>query len=742
MLPISKIINKINPQKETGSFTKEELFLALVISENSVKSGIWVFEEGEGKVLSLGSVETWDGKAPEELIVASDASIAAAVTLLPELSDKQPGRVVLGLPENWLEEGSIKNEKVKLLQNICKKLLLTPLGYVVTSEAMAHQIKKEEGAQTSVIFVTLEETEILVSVLARGKYLGSKVVGRSSNLALDVEEGLLRFDLNEDLPQRIVLIDGKELQEARDKLVSYPWVGPGDRKLKFLHLLKVDLVDKNFEVTSVVFAGSKEIGPKKVETKIETQIEEGVSKIEAPLKEEIGLENESFGFIEGADISQTSDFANSKAADEPVENFPKPTVFPSTAFKVPKFSLRFLGHFLRKIGKLFSGFGFNLGKGFFLLFLGILAVFFGLGFTYYQVVKADVTLLVQPQRIEKEFDFTISSKITSVDLEKMILPAEEITAKSSNSRSVDVKGKKTVGDKATGEIVIYNGTDKQKTYSKNTSIKATDGLKFVFKEEVVVPAKSTDLTASPPIDRWGEQKTTVEASDIGAQYNISSGSTLSFDSRDASSSSMLVKTPSGFSGGSSREILAVSKEDRDTLEKALISELVSSAKDDLQKKIEVLGNLLPDSFQLKNKSSNFNHDIGDEASSLTLDENITVSANYFNDENLKLLVDRLVASEISNEFENEPVNNQIDFSLKDKDGGIYHAKIVRDYLPKIEASQIALSLKAKPFLKAKSILEEFKSAAGYEISITPKIFSRLKFFPLREQNIRVTIKPI
>lgn len=772
MLPISKIINKINQKKEEGTFSKEELFLSLVISENSVKSGIWVFEEGFGVVLSFGSVESWDGKTPEELIVAADASIAAAVTLLPELSDKQPSRVVLGLPEDWLEEGSIKSGKVKLLQNICKKLLLTPLGYVVTSEALAHQLKKEEGGQTSAIFVTLEETEISVAVIVRGKYLGCKVVGRSSNLALDIEEGLLRFDLSEDLPQRIILIDGKELQEARDILVSYPWVGPGERKLKFLQLPKVDLAQKNYEVTSVVLAGSKEIGPKKVETKIETQIEE-----EVPLKEEFTKEEnleeknieieeiQNFGFIEDQDIVKTSGFVDREEEIEPKEDLPTPgkdknelevlpnqrpflseeikeTVFPSTAFKTPKFSLYFLINFLKKIGHFFSGFRLNFGKGLIFLFLGIFVVLLGFAFTYYKIVKADVSLMVKPQNIVKEFDFTVSSKVNSVDVDKMILPTEEVAVDSSNSRSVDVKGKKTVGDKASGEITIYNGTDKTKTYPKGTAIKGGGNLRFLFKEEVIVPAKTTDLTATPPIDRWGEKKITVEASDIGAQYNIASGSTLSFDSGNASSSSMLVKNINGFSGGSSREILAVSKEDRDTLERTLISELTASTKDDLQKKVEKLGHLLPDSFQLKNKSSNFNHDVGDEASILTLDEKITLSSLYFKDENLNILVDKLVSSSLSSDFENTPVNNSVNFTLKDKDKGIYHAKVTRDYLPKIDTSTISTNLKAKPFFMAKTFLEGFKTAAGYEISITPKIFSKLKFFPLREQNIRVTVKPV
>ncbi len=85
--------------------------------------------------------------------------------------------------------------------------------------------------------------------------MGSKIVGRSNSLALDLEEGLLRFNFENALPVRILLLGGKPLEEEKQALISYPWVAPdSEKKLSFLQFPKVDVAEDNFETSAVILA--------------------------------------------------------------------------------------------------------------------------------------------------------------------------------------------------------------------------------------------------------------------------------------------------------------------------------------------------------------------------------------------------------------------------------------------------------------------------------------------------------
>lgn len=755
MLPL-KIFDKMNRHGND-----EEVYLALVIGQKKVKSGIWSLGSEDEKILAYGSFETWGGDSAEELIVAADSSIAKAVASLPEVSKIQPNKVILGLPQLWLEGDDVKKEKKEILQTLCRKLLLSPQGFLVTPEAVTFFLKKQEGELASAILVNLEETEIIVSLITRGKFLGSRIISRSDNLALDLEEGLLRFEIQGDFPPRIILIDGENLNRAAQILVSYPWINPGrEGKTNFLQLPKVESAPENFEISAIVSSGSREIRPKgereiaKPQELPSLQKPQDIQETQEPheLAAPEVIIKEDFGFVEGKDVLQgvetTLEENREEVPPESVQNNfsqehleeddPKQTIFsPVKKVKIlfkPKINLRFLRYVLMP-------FKF-LGKGVLPFLLGIFLIAGLLGVTYWGVVKAEVNLFVQPSRIEEEADFSVSTGASTISLEEMVLPAVEVSVEVSDNKQAEVKGKKTVGDKAGGEIVIYNGTDKARIYGKGAVIKGPGGLKFVLVQETSVPSKTTDLNASPPIDKWGEKKVGVEAAEIGTQYNISANSSLVLESLPATGSGLLIKNPEAFSGGTSREIQAVSKEDKTGLQKDLFVLLEEKAKNEITSKVSSQGHLLPDSIELKNKTEKFNHEVGDEAGQLSLETKAFFRAYFFKDEDIRKMGDELISPLIPENYGKEPVKEEKDFALKDKKKNLYHAKFTRDFLPVVNEEEIGRQLRAKSFKKAKGIIEETKVVAGYEIVIKPKLLSRLGLLPFKTENIKVTVKGI
>lgn len=789
MLPMSTTLEKINPLEGKNTLSTTEFYLTLVITDKKVKSGIWVADEEGVRNLAFGSPENWSGENAEELIVAADSSIASAVANLPLMAGKQPSKVIFGLPEYWVRENSINKEKSNILQTVCKKLLLKPMGFVVTPEAIAYFLKKEEGGFPQAVLVSLGETEIIVSLIIQGKFLGSKVVGRSDNLALDLEEGLLRFDYHGELPSRILLIndgDGENLEDDKQNLVAYPWIGPeGGKKLNFLQLPKVEIAREGIEVSSVVLAGGRELGqepkPSTDYQELVTEEKTGIGETEPvlPAKEEEKEEEWSeadFGFIQDKDvlleippgrpeekveekIEEKKQIIETVAEEAPrlpevqeetmpkkrirLPNLPlkniilKPIAFIKRIFPFKRPKVRQETKFLPVIGKESS-------RPFRLILLPaifFLMIFSGGFFGFWKFCLAEVKIFIRPLRVDKAIEFTISSKISSVDEVKMMIPSRQLSIEIDGEKTAAVTGKKTVGDKATGEVVIYNGTDKTKTFPKGTILKGPGGLKFILAEEASVSGKLTDLGAVPPVDKWGEKKVPAAAAEIGAQYNLAGSSTLSLEGI-ATSSSWLIRNPTAFSGGTSREIQAVSIQDKENLQRSLIKELEEKALTEAKNQLTAQDRLLPDPIQLKSKTDRFNHEVDDETDSLALEEKAVFNIVFFKEDDFKILSQKVISQLIPDGYEDTPVKQEISFETKDKNKGTYLAKILGDILPKVNTAEIVSAIKGKAFSQSEPYLKNIKDSGGFDVLIRPKIFSKLKLFPLRESNINIIIEAI
>ena len=766
-MPLSDFLEKFNPNEKASS--AEEVFLCLTIGDKKIKSGIWNSSDKKSvdqgnRVLSFGSTENWSGESPEELIVVADTSIASAVSKLPEAIQEQPTKTVLGLPETWIEGDSIKTHKLALLEKVCKKLLLKPQGFVITAEAIAHFLKKEEGGLPSVILASLEESEIAVSLIVGGKFLGTKSVGRSENLALDIEEGLLRFDFKDALPSRILLVDGGEdLEEARQSLISYPWVGPEvEKKLRFVQLPKVEIAPANLEVSAVVAASSREFAPAlsrepKFKLKVEEVAEEVIEKPET--KEDLVIQDQfttadNFGFQEELDVAQKPTVVQDSVQEEEVSEVsvvsPEPLVEEEkkNLSPIPKAAslgnlksfLTFPPLFISRIFSFFRSlsFAFLPKKAIFIVSI-LLLVFLLVGVGMFSFTKAEVKITVKPQKIEQEFEFTVSSKISQIDLEKMILPAREVVVEVSGNKTSTVNGKKTIGEKANGEVVVFNRSDQAKTLPKNTILKGPSGTKFLTLEEKKIASKSADLEKG--IDKWGEATVKVTAVEIGTQYNLSANSTIVV-AADIPSSVLLVKNNTAFSGGSSREIQAVTKSDKEGLQKSLISELEAKAREEIKGKIDPGDQLLSDSLILKNKVDQFDHELDEEAATLSLEEKVQYSAFYFQKTDFTLLAGKIISSLISSGYEKNAIKESETFELKDKNKGIYQAKVYQEHLPFIEIDKIRNDLKLKTFVKAEEYLMALGKISGVTITIRPDFFSKIKTLPLSSRNINLVIEPI
>lgn len=735
---LSKIEGLLSSQK--GS----ELFLALKIESDEAKSAFWTIEEGEVKILAFGTCEEWGG-TKDELLVACDASVSSAITKLPQSAKEEPRQLILGLPNTWVKGNKIVKEKLKDLHFVTNKLSFQPIGFVVIPEAISFYLKNKSEDFFSYVLVYLGANEITVSLVHEGRVVHSEVVGRSDNLALDVEEGILRFSSVFDLPPWILLYNKNEenLEQAKQTLISYPWQPPEEKvRPGFLHLPRVDVLPGNSDIEAVAFAGGEEI------KKLFPESREGVSREktvqEQPSEKEILGEIQ---FVKGEDILKKEGLLVKKPETKEPEELEEPveeesTLPPEKGEKEP-----FLGKihwlaFFKRIPDLLPKTELlplpsdKLPKK---LFFGgmFLVVLFLAGFYFF--AKAKIILTIEGQNITKDLQFQVVQGQSQIDLEKKIIPAQKISVEVKGTKKSVVTGKKVVGEKAKGEVIIYNRTDLPRTFSSGAILIGPGKLKFSLDQEVKIASKTPDLASG--VDRWGEAKVSLTAEDIGAQYNVAGQSQFSFENLPISS--FLAKNESAFSGGTSRQISVVSREDQEKLLAELEDELIKNAKEELKKKIGLGEILVWETFGKKEKTKKFDHEIQEESNELSLDLTLEGEALAFRKSDLVDLVVELSTQDgmIKEGMRVEKEKSEISiFKEKEAPSDLVSAKVGIVLKKEADPDEVVRSVKGRTVKSAEKQILNLEGVEFIEIKIYPGVFRLFPFLPFRQENIWVESK--
>jgi hypothetical protein len=753
-MELPDILNKITHSEEKG---KVEYFWALQIWDEGVKSAIWTVIEGQTKILALGSSEIWDG-TDENLIIAVDKSIGKAMeSFIPD--KEEPSKAIFGLPNDWSSiDSKISPEKLNQLQNLCKQLEFKPIGFVATFDAINHRLKDLEGMPPTVILVNPWQQYVNVSLIEVGKSLGVEKIVRSHNLAADVYEGLLHFEGIEAMPSRILLFNGHELEEASQVLIAYPWQSSSAEggKLPFFHLPKIEILPYDFDITAVVLSGGREVA-KSLGYEV-NQESENVPVVEEPsvpkaveeLTSEKMVEPESgdFGFVKGQDIVTLNQPKVETVIQDPVADSLPQTVddysfsgpetnqlppksskfkFKLPSFKIPSFSGFSLASRLPMIG---------------LLILLIVVVFgIGIGFYWYNMPKAEIVLYVAAQPLGEDFEILVDANQETLDTGNMILPAQVKETQLTGESSVSTTGEKTIGEKSKGPVTIYNLTDNKKVFSEGTVIVGPGGLKFTLDQETTIASRSFDLLSTPPSYKFGESKTTITAVDIGAQYNLATNSL--FLIKDNPQTSFLAKNEEVITGGTSRQIQAVSEKDQKDLLDQLNKDLFDKGKIELASEILSDENLIEESLNNVVESAVYDRKIGEEAQNLSLKLTVKIAGLSYQKDNFAILAESKLKDSIPEgfSFKKEETTGRFEVVKKNSDGSIlFKVYVSSNLLPKVAIADIISNVKGKNKAVALKYLGSISGVTGSEINLKPELPGFLKTVPRRENLIFLEVR--
>ncbi len=735
---------------------KPQYFLSLIFRTDKLDA--FVFQE-LGKTIKVVSEQeeffqdSLEKADFEEILDVSDKVISAAedeLNLTTEVS-----KTIFGLKDSWVENGKIKKEYLDILKKLCESLGLTPVGFLTIPEAVVGLLQEEEGAPPSAILVDVSKNRVNVSLVKAGKIVEAKSSEIHETSVFTVDTLLKHFEVSEILPSKIVLLS--EDEDLVQEFISHQW----SKSLPFLHLPQITNLLPGFMGKAFVLGIATQMGAQ-VRDEFEAPSEEPIpaqpnieqeqaeeEKVEvSPVEEKKEtieyLPAEYFGFMEGKDVGKVPPpqpkVETNEETEAVIEEIPEevkleeenrilPATFLAVILPKVKKSLSAISKLFKTIpiSKVSSRIPFGLRN----IFILAAFVFFLLLVTFYYFLglKANVTLGIKPQIIEKSQDITFSS---SSNFANNTIKGDLVSVSEDGTASTNATGKKETGDKAKGTVTVFNSSITTITFPAQTIITSNTSTKlnFLTTAKVTVASRSADV---PPTA--GTAIVNVEAEKFGTEYNLPSGTKFLSISGN---SDVSAKNDNPFSGGTKKEITAVSKDDLNKLQNDLQKQLEGKAKDDINKKLSQGKSLLSDFVNVSFDKKDFDKNVDDEASKVNLKATLSFQTISYDK---KELLDYIKATfqgnttidegnvEIS--FENIKLKNNNDVSAKMK----LKAKII----PSIDKESLAKEISGKSFTSAANRLKNIPQVVDVKIKFSPNIPLLPKFLPRIPKNIRIII---
>lgn len=364
------------------------------------------------------------------------------------------------------------------------------------------------------------------------------------------------------------------------------------------------------------------------------------------------------------------------------------------------------------------------------------------GFAYYYFTPlVKIRLYVDSKAVEVEKTFTGSEDATDVDLDKEVVPITTEKVEKDASDSITPTGVSTTGEKATGNIRInYLEIGETLTLPAGTVV-TTNGLNFVTLAELELVGPN-----------WGE--VSVQASEFGEEYNVSSGSY--FTVKGYSDSSVSGSALNDFSGGSKTEVTVLSQADVDSAADSLADSAKEDATDTLKNKHKEDGwEIIDGSIKSTIDKDSVETDvaIGSEADTANISLSVTVSAIYYDKGDLEDLISKMLSEEAKNKDLFDTADG-VDLELADdfeSDYSVTGTKVdsvkvkvnaTGVVTPKIDKDAIVEHLQGMGWSDGLKYLTTFDySDQEIQVDFDPNGFpSWLRYFPGRQG--RILISPV
>jgi hypothetical protein len=743
------MIHLPNPLTKSAH-SSSHLFFAIILSEQYASAALWGVVDGQLAIIQRSEDHAW--QEDESCINAIDQS-------LQELGKESENvsQTLFALPSDWVDADGIVALKKPLFQKMTKELSLEPIGFVVTTEAMT-QYLTQSSPQLNIFVVEVGVSYVTVALVKAGQITQTIKVGRSGESVSDLREALAHLK-DKSLPAKIELyspsLSQEELNEVQQQLIGFEW----KESYPFLHppvievfdaLSFADVVIKTGGAALVTTKGllSADAKPPLVsdapmkQTGNTPPLGDEPSNVTTVTADEMGFATSSLkGPVPHQETGETKE---EKAVPQPelaietpahsaspvqVKKMPVVDEEPPTHHAPAKHSGKgvkafFQAHLVYILAGVIGG----------VVLLSIFTIV-----AAQTMLQSKVLLTLKDQNITKDIVLTLDPQVVQSDPDRLLLKATVVNQTVEGEKTANTTGNKIIGDKAKGTVTLYNYTSSQKTFVAGT--KVTSG-KFIFlldSDATVASASSSLDSSNNMLTKPGSQDAAATASAIGEDANIAAGTSLTIESFAKETYSAITKT--AFSGGSSREIQAVSIQDRDQVLAALKKELVDKAVQDA-KTASSNGQYEVPTNRVKVITSTYSAEVGKETSSLTLNLTLQVEMLQYSSADLQPLAKELLTKELPANYQLSDAPPQIlsaPISAATTSAQVkLETNISTMAEPQISFDDLKQQIAGKSDQAAERILEENPAISSAVIEFSPKILGML-FHTLPSQLSRIVI---
>jgi len=714
-------------------------FWLFYIEADSILVALINWGNGRFYVASIGPRVAFNINNPQSIAKAADESLSSAAISADISPEQEPLFVGLVIPSSWVgEDGKIVKEKSEIILPLLKELDLKPSGFMSSDEAIIEESSKPDDFPASFINIYLESNSFELSLIYLGKIKKRirKFFNGEFNAQL-IEDTLLEFNSESTLPPQIYIY-GNADESTVEELKNFSWVGKKNIET-FLHFPDIklyrdeDLINIFFKaITSQMIGGGdpshQSVPP--ISSEEPQEIEEEL--IEEPQTPDETINDDPD--IYDAEITETLEevppenlgFTKDQTKEELIEipivseapvfetNIPPrkpsiPFVFPKINFKLPKLKTNFLFLIIPVV-----------------LILAFILIFFS---------KAKITLFLTPYEFEKTINVTLDSDATEIS--PSIIPVEKKEAVVDSSITLETTGQKTIGTKATGEVTIFNKLEKIQNIPKGSILTTSNGQKFEMVNSVQVAAAVVDYNTGTM--NFGQIKTSLSASDIGPEYNISKDAPLAF--KDLSENSVIVKSNTTFTGGTKEQVRAVSKQDKTNIENSLSQKLADEADKKISEELNNSSDILKETIQVKKGKTEFNREIDEQTDELIATAQSTVSVFTINSETKNKIIEQFLSQEIGySDSDKNPDSFVFAFKIDklDTDQATGSLTIKGSSLPKIDTTTLKKNITGKTVKNAQKIIKKTISRVyDFNIQTNSKL---LNILPFNKNNISIDVK--
>ncbi len=596
----------------------------------------------------------------------------------------------------------IKKPYLSKIKELTKSLEIKPIGYIECYDAVVDFIQKRENAPLTSILVELDDSNVDVFIYKGGHKISSHVVVRTDNIIQDLHSVFDTMGRNTLLPNRVILYNSSNLVAESTKIISHRW-SPD----LFVQLPRVEILKEEDIVSGLTSVFEQQIYASAPPPATMPEAEEP---------------KDVLGFVVGKDIR---DMETAPPDGEPVSPVPVPA-----ASRNPLAGITDAVKSVRLPA-------FRLSAGSALRYASVaggIAILIGVMFLFeFFLHKAQVRAVFSSTPIDKKVtkDAVVGGDVSG---------AITIRVATSSVIMKDVKvttGKRDVGEKAQGEVTVYNFDDKEKTFSKGTVI-SVDNLEYALNDDVKVSASTLASDASAKLP--GKAKVKVTANEIGTDSNIDKNKR--FKIADLSTSEFFAMNDSGFSGGTKKTIKTVSKKDTEDLQASLLEKAKEQKKNEIYKTKDERVTLIDSLMEFDLDDVKFSKELGEEGDSLALSANVVAKYYYFENSQINAMLKSEVEAEIPSGYELQDKNfgYKVEGVKKDKDGDItMTVRLKAKATKKVDAEKMRAILRMKKTDEVADLLRSEFGAVSSIVEVNPNVPLLGGMLPLFGDNILLRI---